>query len=411
MWANYEHLKQAEKEFNKDFAERQDLKNKYQILSATALVRAIPDIRSKVMHYVEHIEKFCLRIDFPRVSLCQSNADWLAITVLKNTLQPHVRQRLMLDLVREGALQNSVSRFDTSVLNARFLNAFIALHLAAFGTGDRFDLFKRCIEFIPVIEDELLTPDHMSEMEKDLATETSLQVFVGRLPQPYRMNEFWLPFKHVCNLRPPIKKDGAFFSDLSKIFTTKNTNRLQVRMHVLANRPHITVCEINLQVHFVVDNDKEKKVDTYVLTVVSIECEVRSKDLLPPIIRLPCTLGKLPMLEWPDFCKTMTSFRRGVDGLSIISVFLFFHLWNPRTRERLNAIVDMIARPEKNEVTVLITEVMSQYVIDQPTATKVRNKTKKLMLRFAQALELSSKLPFEVNVQYVSSATLFSSKD
>ena len=71
----------------------------------------------------------------------------------------------------------------------------------------------------------------------------------------------------------------------------------------------------------------------------------------------------------------------------------------------------MISSPEQNEVTETIADVMSHYVIDDKTTTKVRNKTDKLMLRFADAILLSNKLPFEINVQYVSSTTLASSKE
>ena len=357
-----------------------------------------------MLKHIEHIEKSFSHVGFSKVSLSQANADWLAITLLKNVLQPHVRQRMVLDLVREGALQDSVAR---SNARGAFFDSFVALNLAVVGNQDRrFDLFKTCIQLISVFEGELVTADQMSEMERVIAREFSNKAFVGTLPRKYKTSELWFDMKHDCNLNRPIKRKGVFYKDLRQVFLQKNTNRLQVLMTVNALRPHITTCYINLPVHF---HTNEQYVETHLIPLLTTECEVRTK--LPSIQRVPCAIGTLPIFEWPEFCKTMNVARRNVDGLYIISVFLFYFLWNPRTRDRLQALVDMISSPEQNEVTETIADVMSHYVIDDKTTTKVRNKTNELMIRFADAILLSNKLPFEINVQYVSSTTLASSKE
>lgn len=412
MWANYEHLIPVQEALYREYMT--DDYQRQRSLAADALIRTLPNIRTDMLKHVEQIEKSLSHIGFSKISLCQANADWLAITLLKNVLQPHVRQRMMLDLVREGALRDTVGGH---VLK-EFINTFIALHLAAFGTGDRFDLFKACIRLIPMVERELVTADDMSAMETHLAKETSTQVFVGRLPSKYKTSELYFDINHEFNLNRPIKRKGTVYIDLRRMIVLKNTNRLVVRMYVFAKRPHITGCDVCLPVHFHKHekpahfHHNEKYVDTHYIPIISIECEVRSKSDLPSIQRLPCAIGTLPVLEWPEFCKTMNVLRRTANGLAVISVFLFYYLWKPRTRDRLEALVGMISSPKKNEVTDLVADVMSHYIFDDDkTAQKVRNKTKRLMLRFADAILLSNKLPFEVAVQYVSSTTLFSSKE
>lgn len=293
-----------------------------------ALLQTLPALASELLDRFRLIEDACSRAKCDHVSLGSSNADWLALTLLSGAMRPVAAERLTMELLKRGVLLNFM-HLGTSESNVR--ESLLPCHAVAYGAPEcAVPLFRSCIRLAKALDEALVTQEVVRKMQR-LIDHTS-PAHVAHFPPNAECSS--VRKMHSFIVRPPEMKGGVYHADLSRVIVARRTGRLRVDMSHYAGATNKYACQLCLPVNVVQDG--------YILSYTVPILEVQLRTVPPPAaaVRVPSSVGDLPVLPWLDFCKLMSVQRRGKKAMAIVAVFVFFELWKPRDDRRLQLIRD-----------------------------------------------------------------------
>ena len=312
---------------------------KREYLFSQTLAETFPSLSSDLLELVDEFTNTCARAKFSPVVLGEANADWLAVSLVSGVTSAPIAQNFLLEMLKEGALMNNLAATQRTKDNVQ--QPFLPCHLVTFGNvTDAEKLFEECIKLASVLDTKVVTAEGVSELDRRL--NRNIKVHVAKFPPGIPCASFRKT--HNLNLNKP-KKDGKHYTyDFARVLSVHNKGRLRVDISI--NIAHMLECHFCLPVNIV----ENGYVSSYDSVVASLRCDVNYQGSFS-VRNLPSFGNMLPMLPWLEFCKQLTLRRRGPSAMAIVSVFVFFHLWDSFDAKRLREIMRMLKSREPSEVT------------------------------------------------------------
>jgi hypothetical protein len=300
-------------------------------LFVDGLVKTFPSLSSDLLKCVDDFNDTCKRAKFSQVVLGEGNADWLAISLVSGATSSPIAQKLVVELLEEGALLNSMAVRETK---HRVHEAFLPCHVVTYGQVTNAEkLFGECIKLASVLDTKVITADGIRELDQRL--NRKMEVHVAKFPPGVRCAAFRKT--HNLNLSKPKKHDTHYSADLTRVLSVPNGGRLRVDMSLYAGQTHLLACRFCIPINVV----QNGYVLSYDLVVAELQCHINYEGT--PVMRtLPSSIGDLAILPWLEYCKLLTVGRRGVRAMAIVSVFVFYHLWDTLDAKRLREIMVML---------------------------------------------------------------------
>lgn len=366
-------------------------------LFVDALVKTFPTLRSDLLKRLDEFHDTCVRAGFSRVVLGEGNADWLAISLVSGATSAPIAQNLLVEMLAEGVLLNSTALKET---RHRVHEAFLPCHVVTFGRVENAEmLFRECIKLAAVLDTNVITAEGIHALSQRLNFD--MEVHVAEFPSGVRCPTFRKT--HILNLNAPKKHRTHYSADFTRVLSVPNSGRLRVNMSLYAGKSDILACRFCIPVN-VVHNGY---VLSYDLVVGEIQCVIRYEGY--HVVRtIPSSSGYLTMLPWLEYCKLLTIRRRGVAAMAVVSVFVFFHLWEPSDAKRLREIMVMLRSRQPSEVTSCLLGVLMFFEMERKDLTTAVHKASRCMTLIAESIAANYSFRNDDNfdVTYVSPITM-----
>lgn len=358
-------------------------------LFINALVQTMPRLRSDLLRLLPEFHAACMRAECSPVVLGEGNADWLAITLISNVVCSPIAQKVLVELLKDGVLLNSMALTETS---SHVHESFIPCHVVTYGAYVNIEpLFRECIHLAAYLDEKIITAEVVYALEERLRRRMG-GVHVAHFPNEVTCASFRKT--HTLNMNPPLKRGSIYQADLSRVKQCTYNGRLQVGINK-GVRENVFICSLFIPVNIVENN----YTFTYELPVVEIRCDT-DRTRMPMFRSVPSSIGKLPVPPWLEFCKFLTPSRRGIPAMAIASVFWFQQMWVPSNAQRLRDIRTMV---------------LSQGTLDGVTRTegitvdelkRLECQARRVVLLLIDAVAATASLHGSTETTYISSITL-----
>ena len=339
MWKNFQREYEVDVQHISKVSTR--VTQKRTAMFVNALVKTFPTLSSDLLKCIDDFNSTCTRAKFSKVVLGQGNADWLAISLVSGATSSPIAQKLLVDMLKEGVLLDNTA---VKERKDRVTEAYLPCHVVTYGQVTSVEkLFRECIKLASVLDTKVMTSDGIYELDQRLSQE--IEVHLVKFPKGVQCPTFRKT--HNLNFNKPKKHDdGHYLADLTRVFSVQNNGRLLVDMSFYTDQPHFMACRFYIPVNVVQDG----YVLSYALVIAELQCHVYSTT--SPVVKIiPSSCGNLAVLPWLEYCKLLTVSRRGASAMAIVSVFVFYHLWDTLDAKRLREIMVMLRSRQSNEVT------------------------------------------------------------
>ena len=352
---------------------------------AYILVKTSPTIRSQLIHKRSLFYKVCDGLSSEPV-LGNCNADWLALNTISENVTSGARQKLMIDLVRDGVFLDTLSLTDKKSSVGTFVEGFIGYHFVTSGPSSCLnELFRRCVCVARELDEKMITTDFKNKYNttaRFLGNPVRIMCDSALQQQKRRQHKF--------ALNPPQKDSrGIFVEDFSSVLTLPNLGVVSVYMTRGALNHHKISVMWDLDVQCSCDQMDGKGTEvTFSLTLV--EMSFYENHSVPRFLLNPkCMRSNSGTMLVPtplNMCRMLRILRRGRDAMAIIGVFVFDHLMlqDPHGLKRFLS-------GDTHEAWSRLCEVVDD-IGDASSSDKlhVRNRSWKVLKALAQASAASS---------------------